>query len=384
MKQYIIYIGLCWMICCLPNYGCREASGNVSSKYNYLKPVYDKIELRPQSDTLNFQLEDSNYNNIGSFNYFNQNGKELISFYDKNSKSLLIYDFNSRNQILRIPFKKWFVGERFKKVYTYVVNFDSIFVITDKRLFMVDSSSRIKKGIELFNDPKQKALCDNETPAVLQGNMLYMGVEPALNETSLKEHQQWKVVCGFNLINDEKELLYELPLIYKKDLYGYPFMNYCYCINDRGNFVFSFPADTSIYETNFKDIHNAYFGKSFLQTETIAPLTKKQLENGDSYKEYNLRESYGSIYYDPYNKRYIRLAKQKINESDFMAKNRIRGRTLIIFDEQFKIIGESPLADKYEPKSIFFTPNGMYARFHYSDEQAIHLVRLNYSDKIAK
>jgi hypothetical protein len=178
-----------------------------------------------------------------------------------------------------------------------------------------------------------------------------------------------------------KELYYQLPEIYQENLYGYSFLDYSYCHNDRGNFVFSFAADTNIYETNLKDYHVAYYGKSRFQAGPIKPVTKEDLRRDDSYKLYALRDSYGPIFYDPYKKRYLRQAKQKITEADFLAKNTSKKRTVIIFNEQFKIIGESETDDQFSFSSIFFTESGgIYARVNPGDEHALHFARLVYEE----
>ncbi|WP_315816506.1 hypothetical protein [Paraflavitalea speifideaquila] len=67
-----------------------------------------------------------------------------------------------------------------------------------------------------------------------------------------------------------------------------------------------------------------------------------------------------------------------------MAKKKERERSLIILNENFKVIGESVLNDGLDAfKSIFFTPDGgIYIRIKAEDEQAIHFVRLEYSDKL--
>lgn len=380
MKQIIFYAGLFCIGILLLHSSCRETPMGIISTYKYIEPAYQNIGLKPQSDTLHFPLGEYAYNKIRSFNYFTHKGKPFISFYDRGSRSIYTYDFADQRLVHTIPLKKWFIGEEFKKASTFVANFDSIFIISDNRLILLDSSSAIKKTIDLFEAPEAKAFSDNETPVVLINNMLYMGVQPALSETSLKGQRKWRVMCVFNLQNGTKELQYHLPTIYQENLYGYSFWEYSYCINDQGNFVFSFPADTNIYETNLADIHNAYYAKSRFQTMPITPVSEKLLNNHESFKEYSIRDSYGTIYYDPYKKRYLRLAKQKINETDFIAKNRIRKKSVIILNEEFKIIGESLLDDKFEFRFIFFTPEGMYARVKFSDEQALHFIRLDYDD----
>lgn len=378
MKQYILRLGLFPFCIFLIFTGCQQSSAIIESTYKHFEPTYRNIQLIPQGDSLHFPLEENSYNYIGSFNYFTHKGKPFIAFYDRDAQSLNTYDFMSRQLVHKIPLKKWLVGEKMKKASTFVFNFDSIVVITDNKLFLLDSSSVIKKNIELFEPMEERAYCDNETPALLKGGVLYTGVKASLNDASIKAQRRWKVLCSFNLLNDTKELYYQLSPIYRKNLYGYPFLEYSYCVNDRGNFVFSFPADTNIYETNLADVHNAYYAKSQFQMGTITSVPIKLIENKESFKQYSFRDSYGTIYYDPYKKRYMRLAKQKINEADFLAKKRERKRSIIIFDEQFKIIGESLLDNKFEFKFIFFTPNGIYARVKFSDEQALHFVRLDY------
>ena len=174
-----------------------------------------------------------------------------------------------------------------------------------------------------------------------------------------------------------------MPSLYRENLYGYSFLEYSSCVNDQGNFVFSFPADTNIYETNLTGLNNAYFAKSRFQTSTIASVAQSTIDSGQGRKEYYLRDSYGTIYYDPHHKRYLRFAKQKIRESDYLANKKERKRSVIIFNEDFKIIGESAVADSLGFKTIFITPKGsIYIRTNAGDEQALHFVRLEYSDKV--
>jgi hypothetical protein len=176
------------------------------------------------------------------------------------------------------------------------------------------------------------------------------------------------------------DLHYSLPVIYKKGLYGRRFLQYSYCYNDKNNFVFSFPADSNIYESNLTDYHISYPGKSRFQQGSIEPVSRKSLENDEGGKEYTFRDSYGPIYFDPYKKRYLRIAKQKVSKEAYVAKTTSRKSSIIVFDEHFKIIGEFICSDDYLLDTIFFTPDGgMYARINPKDESALHFVRLAWS-----
>jgi hypothetical protein len=380
MKTKFLYPFLVVVISNLFVPGCGNKPDIVKVDYQYTEPTYANIQLIPQPDTLSFHLAENSYNMIGSFNYFTDHGKPFISFFDRDGRSIITYNFLTQQLVHKIPLKKWFADQSFKKASTYVVNFDSIFVITAEKLIIVDSSSKIKKTVALFDDPDKKPFNDNETPAVIKSHILYTGMMPIIAQGSLKSHREFKVLCGFDLNSDTKGLYYQLPEIYQENLYGYSYLEYSYCVNDQGNFVFSFPADTTIYETNLSDYNKSYFAKSHFQTENIKPISREVIESGGSRKEYYTSYSYGTVYYDPYQKRYMRLARQKINEADYLAKNKIRKRSMIFFDDHFKIIGESLFDDNFDYRSIFFTPQGTYTRVRLGDEQALHFVQMKYSD----
>ncbi|WP_315816505.1 DUF4221 family protein [Paraflavitalea speifideaquila] len=227
-------------------------------------------------------------------------------FFDKRTISLNIYDFKTQKLANTIRLQR-----KFAKGFTYVVNYDSIFVINEKRMVLMDSARVIKDSIDLFEAPNAKAIINNETPAILRNNTLYTGIQPISMESSLKAQQRWNVIGGFDLTNGTQKLYYQLPSLYRENLYGYSFLEYSYCVNDRGNFVFSFPADTNIYETNLSDLNNAYYAKSKFQSGTILPVSQNTIDSGESRREYYLRDAYGTIYYDPHQKRYLRFAKQK-------------------------------------------------------------------------
>jgi hypothetical protein len=356
---------------------CQESATTVTSTYKYIKPAYSDIQLLPQADTLHFSLSDNSYNEIKSFNYFIHKGVAFISFLDGRSQCVTVYDFSTQQRIKKIKLKKWLKNQPLYKNSVYIRNFDSIFITNQTTLYLFDSTGNLKKSIDF--DDKKYAVFDNSRPMVIQQNLLYMGVRPYVSETSLPELKRWRLLYEFDLQHATKHLAYSLPEIYQKNLYGYNFLDYSYCYNNKGNVVFSFPADTNIYETDLRNYHMAYFGKSRYQIGNIAPVPEDAIKNDKAYREYRLRDSYGSIYYDPFKKRYLRLARQKVSETDFQAKTGIKKQSIIIFDEYFKVIGEPSVIGDFSFSSLFFTEKGqMYARVNSKDEYALNFIRLAY------
>jgi hypothetical protein len=363
--------------------GCKEKDKvTIASSYTYFKPEYASVQLRPQGDSLKFSLMEHSFNEIKSFNFFIDKGKEYIAFYDKRSKSLNIYDFKTCVLINRLRINKWLTGQIMHNTAVYLKNFDSVFVANYQTLSLFDSSGVEINKFKYFRDDDKLAEFNTFKPFVLNEDRVFMGIEPNVLEKSLLSHRKWQVICEFELKNGKKELHYGLPDIYRNNIYGYSFLDYSYCVNDKGRFVFSFAADSNIYETNFDNYHKSYYAKSRFQNGTITPVPIELL-NKERGKQFLLRDAYDFIYFDPFKKRYLRRAKQKITETNFLTKNTKRQKSILIFDENFKIIGESELKEDFEFNSLFFTPDGkMYARVNPKDEHALNFVRLDYEDNI--
>lgn len=377
--EMLIWLLLCTYSMFIAN--CRDTSGPGASAFMSIKPSYSNIRLITQ-DTLQFRLDKDTYNDIKSFNYFiTNNGAKYISFYDRRSESVTIYDFTSGTPVKKLQLKKIIKARQFYKTSVYVHNYDSIYVTNMDKLYLIDSSGKIHRNTT-FNSMESIAFFKTPLPVIVKRNVTFMGVRPFVSEKSLSAIKDWKVLCAFDLEKDICSLHYSLPAVYRKGLYGRRFLEYSYCYNDKGNFVFSFPADSNIYETNLTDYHVAYAGKSKFQSGPIEPVGKQALEKDEGGKEYTMRDSYGPIYFDPYNKKYLRIAKQKVSKEALATKTTQRKTTIIVFDQQFKIIGEFEYNNDYLLDTIFFTTDGsMYARVNKKDENALHFVRLAWENE---
>lgn len=362
---------------------CQEKSHVVDNRFVYTMPEYDKVQLKSTTDTVSFALNDYTYNDIRSFNMFNQEGIEYISFYDRRSESISIYHFKSRSLVKNLSIKTCLRDHDLYKTSAYVKQFDSIYITNNNTLYLVDSLGKIKKEIDFLIKPfRTKAFFDNPSSPVFIGTRLYARVRPGVDEKSLSDIKKWRVLYEFDLKTNKASLHYNMPELYQTNFYGYKFLDYSYCYSDHGTFVFSFPADTNIYESDLADHHIAYNAKSQFQHEEIKSVSKRSILQNEGSKEYALRDSYGAVYFDPYRKYYLRLAKQKISEKEYKTKIAKRKQSVIILNEYFKIIGETEIQNDFSFNSIMFTSSGdMYARIKANDEYALHFIRLTYEYK---
>lgn len=366
------------IIVCIISWGCHESS--LAESYNYIDPKYDLIKLEQSTDSIHFPLDENTYNSIKSFNTFVQKGVEFVSFYDSRSQTINIYEFNTQKIKEKIDLKSISIGNRLYKTTVYVKTLDSIFICNETKLYMIDSSGAIKKSIDYLSDPPLAwAAFENTCPPLFEGDKIFTGVRPYVNETSLNALSKWKVLYQFNLTKNEAFLHYNLPRLYKENFFGYHFLDYSYCINSKGNFVFSFPADSTIYETNLKDYNEAYWSKSKFQKTDISPVRKSDLLKNEGKMQYAIRDSYGPIFFDKYNRRYLRLARQKINSTEYSSKNRRKRQSVIILDEKFRIIGESEVKNNVAFSSLLIASNGnIYIADGSNDEHYLNFIRFVY------
>lgn len=363
---------------------CGERDIPESVTVHHLTPKYEGQSLILRLDTLHFYLNDSTFNNIKSMNNFIDHGIEYLCVYDERSESINFYDITSQQLVKKLLPKKHLQDTRLYKTSVYCLNFDSIFISNNKKkIYLLDSSCKIKVAtkfaIKQFSNVAQ---LENSSPLVLKDSFVFAGIRPSGTITSIKKAREWRVMYRFNLHQNKKTLAYQLPVRYLNNLYGYNFMDYSYCFNNNNRFVFSFPADSNLFETDLSKLHIAHFAKSQWQKGDIEPLSSKEYIHPDSsYKQYQMSDAYGPVFFDPYHKRYLRYFRQKISEADYASKKFDKKSTVLIFNENLQIIGETDWPDGASFNTLFFTKDGcMYARVNRKDENALHFVRLEYKE----
>jgi hypothetical protein len=375
MKEVLLVVG------CFVFIGCQQKKSTVENIYSHIDPEYNFVQLQETSDSLHIFLDDSTFSSIKSFNIFYKDGNDYFSFHDGHSQTVNIFDLLSGALLKKIRLKEVLKNPRFLKTAVFCKNFDSILVSNLASFYIIDTSGTIKDSIVVpVKSDYNLAVFGNQNPPVIKNGLLYTGARASLGHSSFKALRNWRILYEFDLVKKRTALRYPLPEFYQENIYGENFLKYNYCYNDKGNFVFSFWADTLIYETNLIDCYKSYFAKSRFQSDLIQPPSKKDLENNGDSKDYTLKDSYGAIYFDPYAKRYLRVAKSRVTPADYEAKRRTKRQRVIIFDQHFKIIGESPISERVSLDQLFFTKNGdIYARTKIKDEYSIHFVRLAYA-----
>lgn len=360
-----------------------QCKHNATVNYQYFQPDYYSWQLVSANDSLIFPLDSTSYNAIKSFNYFVDKGTEYISFYDDLSNSIMIYQFKSKSLIKKILLKNILPDKKVYKTTVFTKSLDSIFIASYLSLYMLDTTGTIKDSIAYRTKPDiVVSSLDNLNPPILKDNILFTEARPRLDHTNKKDLRKWKVLYQFDLKKKASNIGYQLPKTYQDNIYSYFFFYNSYCYNDKGRFVFSFPADTCIYETDLHKYHNAYYAKSKHQNEAIQPvIDMKELSLGEgATKLFQLSDSYGAIYFDPFNKRYLRVAEQKLKAQDIANKKIKKQQSIIILNEEFKIIGESTIDERISLSFVFLAIDGrIYARTNIKNQNSLDFVRLTYS-----
>lgn len=360
-------------------YGCRHSTNTVDYIYHYQLPLYDHVSLVAQPDTLQFRLNDNVYNQIKAFNIFREKGIDYISFYDRRSESINVYYLMDQRLYKNFPIKKFFKNRQLHKTSVFIKSWDSIWIINKSNLSLFDSSGHRKQKIEFPAEPANNAaVFDSNKQPVFIGNRLFAINANNVDYKSLNALRDWKVMYLFDLEKGETQLRYPLPRIYQEDLYGYYFLKYNFCYNSHGKFVFSFAADTLLYETDLDSYYHSYNARSREHLDTILPVSRAALKEKNGLKAYATRNSYSSVSYDPVQKYYLREVKHKLSPEEFEAGKPQR-RTVLILNEQLRIIGESVWPEGIDFGTLFFTPDGqLYARTNLRNENALYFVRFAY------
>lgn len=367
----------------------------MESSYQYLVPDYDQVALTATADTLHFPLHSDFYNKVKSFNTFTTGGKQYISFYNQQARAICIYSVENQEFVKNIHLKESIIGKRVDNVSVYAHSFDSILVTTKPQLYLIDSTGRVKSKFELLPDQvaKERQAKKNglttqislgsTKPAIFRNGALYSAVRPAYqNSRSLSAQKRMHLIYSIDLSGQEASLLYNFPKAYWENYFGYYFLEFHYCINQQGDFIVSFAGDPNIFVTNLTDTSRAFPGKSRSLTKGIMPLGREVDSVRVETDHYDTNDKYGPIYADLYHKRYLRVARKSKYKDNLKTIKNDSLQFLIVFDENYKIIGESYVPKDIILRQLFITLTGeIYARVKNDDEYVIHFVRLEYIEK---
>lgn len=374
------FINIILVVFCINIISCQEDKEVGSSSYMYYKPFYDRVKLVTSTDTLHLPLVKTN-NDVKSVNSFSDHGVEYVAIYNEPSEMISVYELYSQKLIKSISLAA-FLLYRKHGTSVYFKNFDSIFINNNKTSLFIADSSGINKNTINFSEGSRSMSADfwDYRPPVLKDGFFYESFSATDLMSSISKRVDWRLMCRLDLKKNKKERLYRLPERYLNKYYSYYFLNYSYCFNNRGNFVFSFAADSVLYETDFADVNRMFFARSQFQQGDIESGDKNKNSDATFY-EFVASDSYGSVFFDPFYKRYLRIFKHKVNNINYSGKN-FKEKSVIIFNEDLQIIGESSLSKEFLTNTLFFTSDGrMYARTRPKDKTALHFIRLMYKEK---
>ncbi|KAA2240176.1 DUF4221 domain-containing protein [Chitinophaga agrisoli] len=350
-----------------------------------LSARYQLAGVAVTTDTIKLPIDSLTESKFSCFNFKQLGTQSVFAFFDKNTFLLNIYDLHRKECIKRLNIKE--IAKDYRpllRTKVYFKSYDSIYVYSNMNLYRIDTNGTVKDSIGLLFDPyRASSSFQNTSPPVFVDNQLVLPASPTLDCTNKGDLQKWRLVYRIEWNISKASLLYKLPEWSLDSMYDKQFLAPSYCYNPLSKqFVFSFAPDSNIYVTDLVKTHYSYSCRSQGVSKNMPSFTLEDIKDGESsYKAFLKRDSYGPVYFDPYMKRYLRVAEKKINGLEYSDKQLIKEHSILIMDSSFRVIGESIVDKNINLYSLIFTPNGMYARADSTrSEDTIYLVKLDYED----
>lgn len=220
------------------------------------------------------------------------------------------------------------------------------------------------------NDQGQEILFwdnDNQFPLHYLSQTKELIVKTICNcSFSDKEYFQVRLEAVINLeTGDVNQLDYSFPQNHREHSYGQSVFPYR-VIRDSLHII-SFQSNDSlfVYNRNSNRLIR-YFGKSRYQSADFIPFDTSYKEDLERMREYLVVSPiYQKLLYDPYKKLYYRFFVEEqplMNDSGVINSIFTKDVILMVFNEDFEIIGEKNIGTSYSCFFSFVTPRGLYIR----------------------
>ena len=364
MRNLSIIISALSMFCLL---SCQQKADVSNAQY-----IKDLVETHK----LTLPVDENTYYMSKSMFQFEEDNKEYLYFgnFQKRQYEILIYDLEGKNLYKRIPLLKegpnGVLGVRTAKPFEHSKTF-FLFEAYITRLSIINDKGEVQRRYPVKLPEGQFTRVNDGwsyfyNPSFCVDSVIYFIHK--LNKPQMKTHE-WKEVSMFTYLNlksgEVGPVSLHYPSIFDKNVEnpagGYSFSyDYNYSQN---RLVCSFTGYDSLMVSD--DLQNVrwYNGKSRYM-KSIRPVLEEASAGIQSLAKLKERGKYHNLMYDRYRDVYYRIAELpyelKQNESTF-DDPRAREFSIIIFDKDFNIIGETKFpGSKYFYKMSFVGRDGLY------------------------
>ncbi len=302
---------------------------------------------------------------------FSSCDSDFVAIYNRYEKKIKIHEYTSGKLVCNIDLNKFnYVSGIF------VLNKDSIFVFTmpDKNLYLFSSDNQIKNKIYISGENgsiKVPGMPDINfgRPVIVTKDFWYLCCwKIGQYDDVVKGRRDRPVALRINIKTGEGTYFSGYPEDYLQQNLGR--LNY-YEISQAfdpvsQNIVYNFQASSvlSVYNTltgkeSFHSVRSCYF-------DTVPPPFKnftKDVGDSNFYEKYYSNPIYMDIYFDQWRKLFYRIVLHRLKKPDIRKGAGVifeKPVSVIIMDENLKILGEHYLGTDYIYTNLFINRYGLH------------------------
>ena len=346
------------------------------------KDAYVELETKRSDRKLDYKIEEYviGQNSVDSLYYKdfsiyeNKKGESYLLLANSLNQYLEVYNLLSKERVLKLPYDKFIAINDFGEINSvYMHNFDSIFVIQENLITLMDSTKVLDTmSINIIVADKMplyylKNLENTPLFYDTQKDKLIVSVYCSGCYLHKKKYYHSPLEALIDL--KEKDITY-LPVTYPKK-YQENYYGFALTVNKdvyKNLSIFSFEVDPNIYVYDrHKDSLMVKGGRSSYQEKNAEVLNKKYKNNSEEKLTHlRLCPIYSRILYDSYRDLYYRFFFKEVplkNEDGLYTIWKDKEFILMIFDGDFNLLEEIRLnkGDKrYYSHRSFVTAKGLF------------------------
>lgn len=347
--------------------------------------------LQPTEQYLEYEIDEDTRVPLYHLYTFEVNGTEYLTFPNRETRTLLIYELLSGKFVKKFSFHAEGPNGIGPRLDNYLMeDFHHIFIpgITHSVIYRTDTTGIIKDKIlfpetedGLLTIPSYYTNLDHKQLHFIDGALyIPQGINRRLGTDRWIEESPTAVIMD-TLTRKLKKfpMLHPQGKISSED-YGQYMFDLSYSMTyDGENFIYSFSCEDELYKVNPS---TASIEKIPAASQYLSPITAKKKRPDDfqqAVKASCEMPSYRNILYDKYRKVYYRFAfpetelEENLNYMQILHNGK-KEFSIIILDEDLNIVGETKFPSfTYVPHICFIREDGLYI-------SASHFMREDYSD----